>query len=206
MPSAEEFIDDFLKHEYDPVKAREYYLRTRQLKGRRAATPFANPGRTPANSATTKDQPLPSGPKPNEPKTKTQAERVAAVQRRLDRLKAALALLVEQAKARSGVESDPEPTKKSATSKETAPEKPKSTQEKKEAADKAREARQKENPQSLTAQEQSLRAEVKQVQEQIAQARAKLQAAVERAKRKQPKSFQSSAENSTNSSTPPKGR
>ncbi len=30
----EEFIDDFLQHEYDPVKAREYYLRTRKLKGR----------------------------------------------------------------------------------------------------------------------------------------------------------------------------
>lgn len=34
--NAEEFIEDFLAHraEYDPIKAREYYLRTRELKGR----------------------------------------------------------------------------------------------------------------------------------------------------------------------------
>lgn len=30
----DEFLGDILQHEYDPVKAREYYLRTRKLKGR----------------------------------------------------------------------------------------------------------------------------------------------------------------------------
>lgn len=34
MTDVEQFIDDFLQHDYDPVKAREYYLRTRKLKGR----------------------------------------------------------------------------------------------------------------------------------------------------------------------------
>jgi len=36
----DDFIDDFLQHksEYDPVKAREYYLRTRKLKGRDGAS------------------------------------------------------------------------------------------------------------------------------------------------------------------------
>lgn len=38
MFDVHEFVDDFLAHEgtrvYDPVKAREYYLRTRELKGR----------------------------------------------------------------------------------------------------------------------------------------------------------------------------
>jgi len=34
MTDVGEFIDDFLQHDYDPVKAREYYLRTRKLKGR----------------------------------------------------------------------------------------------------------------------------------------------------------------------------
>lgn len=35
MPDVDGFIDDFLQHDYDPVKAREYYLRTRKLKGRK---------------------------------------------------------------------------------------------------------------------------------------------------------------------------
>lgn len=44
MTTTEEFIENFLEHrsDYDPVKAREYYLRTRKLKGRakgRAAAP-----------------------------------------------------------------------------------------------------------------------------------------------------------------------
>lgn len=34
MTHVDEFIEDFLQHEYDPVKARAYYLRTRKLKGR----------------------------------------------------------------------------------------------------------------------------------------------------------------------------
>ncbi len=34
MTDVGEFVENFLQHEYDPVKAREYYLRTRELKGR----------------------------------------------------------------------------------------------------------------------------------------------------------------------------
>jgi len=35
MRTVDEFLTDVLQHEYDPVKAREYYLRTRKLKGRK---------------------------------------------------------------------------------------------------------------------------------------------------------------------------
>lgn len=35
MTHVDDFIEDFLEHKYDPVKAREYYLRTRKLKGRK---------------------------------------------------------------------------------------------------------------------------------------------------------------------------
>lgn len=34
MTDVDEFLEEVLQHEYDPVKAREYYLRTRKLKGR----------------------------------------------------------------------------------------------------------------------------------------------------------------------------
>lgn len=42
MDRAQEFIDNFLSHDdgsqfYDPVKAHEYYLKNRELKGRRSA-------------------------------------------------------------------------------------------------------------------------------------------------------------------------
>lgn len=38
MTDTNEFIENFLAHDYDPVKAREYYLRTRKLKGRKPGT------------------------------------------------------------------------------------------------------------------------------------------------------------------------
>ncbi len=40
MRDVNTFLEDYLQHaEYDPVKAREYYLRTRKLKGRKAESP-----------------------------------------------------------------------------------------------------------------------------------------------------------------------
>jgi hypothetical protein len=37
MPRADQFIENYLAHVYDPVYAREYYLRNRKLKGRKPA-------------------------------------------------------------------------------------------------------------------------------------------------------------------------
>lgn len=37
MTVLEEFVEEFLSHEYDPVKAHEYYMKNRNLKGRKAA-------------------------------------------------------------------------------------------------------------------------------------------------------------------------
>lgn len=38
MIDVDEFIEDFLEHAYNPAKRREYYLRTRKLKGRKSAS------------------------------------------------------------------------------------------------------------------------------------------------------------------------
>lgn len=38
MTLSREFVEEFLQHKYDPVKAREYYLRTRKLKGKVSAS------------------------------------------------------------------------------------------------------------------------------------------------------------------------
>lgn len=52
MKKALDFVDAFLEHrgDYDPAAAREYYLRTRKLKGRKAAAPIVK-APTPAAKA-----------------------------------------------------------------------------------------------------------------------------------------------------------
>lgn len=86
-----------LLHEYNAAQRREYYLRTRKLKGRR---------------------PKASQPSKPRPKTKEQQRKdrqrhleaqVNELKARFAKLQEALALLVKQAKARSGVKT---PTKK----------------------------------------------------------------------------------------------
>jgi hypothetical protein len=96
--------DDTLAHAYDAAKRREYYLRNRKLKGRKHGS-----------SKTTK------------PRVKSRAEiakerhahleaQVDQLKARFEKLQAALKILVEQAKKRSGVESKTTTSKKTATS------------------------------------------------------------------------------------------
>lgn len=117
-------MSDDLKHEriYDPQKRREYYLRTRQLKGRTRGAKPAPAGFNPSGKH----------PKPHTPNTaaiaaknrRTQRQRqiqgnVVALNQRLNKLKEVLRDLVEQAKKRSGVpqpvDDSPAPAKKVGT-------------------------------------------------------------------------------------------
>lgn len=109
-----------LHSEYDPVKAREYYLRTRQLKGRKPAAskplPTGRLGSTP-NTATPKKsgaqiarQPLLNKKPMN---TATAKARVASIQKRLGALENVLKDLV---KKRAAIK----PTKKAAEKKPAA--------------------------------------------------------------------------------------
>lgn len=100
----EEFADYILKHEYDPVKAREYYLRTRKLKGRQKAAQEQKSGR-----ASIAAKPLVKKQMHQKPKTPAQKkahaeESVAHLRARLEILKEVLAKLVKAAKERSGAE------------------------------------------------------------------------------------------------------
>jgi len=85
--------------EYDPVKAREYYLRTRELKGRRRGssetTTSTSNGRSVTRTLSTAPEP------PIESATK---DRTAKFKVRLEKLKAVLEQLVKEAKDRSGVD------------------------------------------------------------------------------------------------------
>lgn len=171
---------------YDPAKAREYYLRTRKLKGRRptSATLVApgRGGRRPANVSTPKAK---TGGKPNRSKTKSrQAELRAqkeALEKRLDRLREVLSDLVDAAKKRSGGD----PNKSKDGEKDKAPEtkvdkadrnkaekgkKPETASEKKERAKKAKEAYEKENPNTLSQDVDILKEQVADIQTKIKKA------------------------------------
>ena len=130
-----------LEHAYDPVKRREYYERTKQLKGRRKGA-FERSA-TPRQSAALTKGGTTSKSLTRQPSS---TERLKQLQVKLDQLKKTLELLVKQAKARSGVET---PTKKSASSSTTktgsssTTTKKLTTSQKKDAAKRAEEYRKK---------------------------------------------------------------
>lgn len=146
IPSAEEFLDDFfsveipIEHAYDPVKAREYYLRTRELKGRTKGSELATVKRsasvqTPAQMAAARKAAALKH-------RKAQEAKVAQLKARLEKLKKILKKLVEEAKKRSGVDSKPSTSPASASAKAKA-DKPLTAKEKADAAKKAKEYRDK---------------------------------------------------------------
>lgn len=164
---------------YDPVKAREYYLRTRQLKGRKSASAPASPGRTAARSTSVPARS--SGGKPNRAHTKSRRAELQAqkeaLEKRLDHLRDVLRELVEAAKGRSGVkknEKDKAPetsADKADRNKDQKNKKPETAAQKKERAKKAKEAYEKENPTSLSQ-------DVDVLKEQVADIQAKIQKAI----------------------------
>lgn len=144
-------VDEFIAHmvgdpDYDPIKAREYYLRTRKLKGRHPAAPPPVPvGRHPAKVLPVKKHAAPLAKSTAKPKRKSAAQErkeaeahVAALQGKLDQLHKVLAALVKAAKARSGVK--PVAPAKKAAPKKTAGHQP-TAKEKLTAAQKAKKAK-----------------------------------------------------------------
>lgn len=163
--------DDVLVHgEYDPVKAHEYYMRTRELKGRRKASSSIGT-KTATSTGTTK---IATSKRKADSKSVT-AVRVAALKIRLAKLKEVLESLQREAKARSGVE--PKRETKPADAKGPARStRPSTSVEKAKAAKEARERYEKLNP------EQSLKDEIASVEAKIAKARERLSQAVGRAR------------------------
>lgn len=167
--------DSALLHKaaYDPVKAREYYLRTRHLKGRKAGVKVkpTSRGRPKAVKVKAKAR------KPSREELKAQKE---ALQKRLDHLRDVLAELVKSAKARSGVEDKSSDSSKEKASKNETPKKESKLTEKQkhEKAEKAREAYKKDH----------LSKDVKALEQKIKDIREKIESAIEDAKNKSSKS------------------
>lgn len=169
------------RYDYDPVKAREYYLRTRKLKGRPKAAPKQTISRS---TAVARPAPVArSGGKPNRADTKSrQAELRAqkkALQKRLERLREVLEELVDAAKKRSGGnpnkkdEKDKAPetqADKADRNKDEKSKKPLTAKQKREKAKKAKDAYEKEHPNTLSQDVEILREQVKDIQHKIEKA------------------------------------
>lgn len=169
-------IDDsalFHQAPYDPVKAREYYLRTRKLKGRRPTSASTNNpgrgGRRPTNVSAVRKS---SGDKAKRRQAELRAQK-EALEKRLDRLREVLSELVKAAKKRSGGDPNdknkaPEtPVDKADRNKAEKKNKPETSAQKKERAKKAKEAYEKEKPNTLSQDVEILNEQVKDIQEKI---------------------------------------
>lgn len=170
---------------YDPVKAREYYLRTRELKGRKKGTQTKLVGREARDKIQPYKKPSVAKPKANSNaarRAELKAQK-AALEKRLERLKEVLEQLVDAAKARSGVKKkESEKGKAPETPKDKADRnaaekkrKPETASQKKERAKKAKEQYEKENPGSLSEDIEILKEQIKDIQ-------AKVQKAMEQSK------------------------
>lgn len=166
---------------YDPQKAREYYLRTRRLKGR-----LKGSSETPHPE---------SGPKNNNDvarrRRQTRQEQIEAeredLQIRLDRLRDVLAELVQAAKSRGGsANKDTESKAESNNSKDTSSKseskssgktETKTAAEKNEAAKKARDHYEKNKPEGMSSEQ-----ELKALKDKIEDIKSRIEAAIIRAR------------------------
>ena len=159
--------------EYDPAKAREYYLRTRELKGRKkGSAPPPAKGRV-AKATVTK---LSS----KQRAAATQAK-IDHLKKRLEKLRDALAELVAAAKKRSGV--DPKDTKGAKGASSTSNSKL-TPQQKKQAAARSKEYYEKNKDKSPDEQVKALEAQIKSI-------KARIKAAIADAKKKPAKKSKS---------------
>lgn len=178
MRTPEQFISDYLSHEYDPVYAKAYYERTKKLKGRKKGAAKA-PSDGPASGRPTATKAPPPKAKATAAAPPSRGKRLQELNARLTRLKEVLDLLdqkVAAAQARSGVEGVAKKTaasKKSADSKDKSADK-KTASEKKADAKAAKERYEKnKNPETAKG-AQAVQDEIEAVQKKIADARAEL--------------------------------
>lgn len=154
-------VAEDLEHAYDPAKRREYYLKTRQLKGR-----------TTKAVRTSKSKPTAKPKPPTKTRAQRQAERrrkleaeVNALKARLEKLRDALEELTKKAKARSGVKPDSTALKKSTAKKTTA--KKQTAAQKAKAAKQSKEYYEKHKDEILADEIKSLKGKIKTIQERI---------------------------------------
>lgn len=177
---------------YDPVKRRERYLRTRQLKGRHPAAVKPVTGKKPSGSDHSGVDLNEAAKKRRAQRTKEINQRVIELSFKLDRLRENLRELVRLAKARSGVETQPtEQTKATTTTKKAEPAgskkqtdtKPKTASQKREAAKQSKEYYEEHKTEISKQQKiQELQKDIKVTQQKILRARRYLKTAAAKAR------------------------
>lgn len=176
--------EDSFQHEYDPVKAHEYYMRTRELKGRPTGQtqidlPKVNARRPDHHYIDTiepqtevKTSPGEASLTPAQIKGMENREKIRQLKETLKQLREELKELVRLAKARSGVV-DPPKEEKDDRPEEESEERKLTPQEKKEAAERAKEAREKEKG-TYDKEIETLSKQIEEVRKKIAKAKEKL--------------------------------
>jgi hypothetical protein len=166
--------EDTLQHAYDAAKRREYYLRTRKLKGRKKADPAIAAARRAAAKAA------------KVAKHKAMEAKVNALKARLEQLKKVLAEMVKAAQARSGGGSASKLS--SAVSSAAKPEKKTAKQEAaaKKSAEKYAKKHENDPKASLSTQAKNLTAKIATIEKRIAKLRAKGLAGATKSKSAEP--------------------
>ena len=167
-----------MRPDYDPAKAREYYLKTRHLKGRRAGVKQRPLG---AQAVAVQPRPITRRPPAIPPKAFKKSSkalraearaRAEALEVRLTRLRKVLAELVDAAKERSGTKDKDEKTP-AEKQRDAKGKDPQTAKEKRE----AKKRYEKEKAQNPTAKVKELQGKLKKVQDEIAAARLELKRA-----------------------------
>ena len=155
---------------YDPVKRRQQYLRTRQLKGRQGMGGDLSPPSNSRVSGTSNAQMRPS-------RQKELLAQKAALEKRLDVLRDVLAQKVKAAKARSGAAPSSAEKKEAADKaakakggKDGAPDKPLTAAEKAKKRKDSAEQYEKEKGMSLSKEVQELQEQIKDIRTRIEEA------------------------------------
>jgi chaperonin cofactor prefoldin len=158
-------MDETLEHAYDAAKRREYYLKNRHLKGRKHGSGQATHPRVKSRAEIAKER-----------HAHLEAQ-VSALKARFERLQAALKILVEQAKKRSGVESKTTSKKTTTSTQQKAPAKPQklTASQKKAKAVAEKKRRDKEAIKNGTATNSQLSDEVKSLNERIKTIKARIE-------------------------------
>jgi chromosome segregation ATPase len=175
-----------LRHAYDPVKAREYYLRTRELKGRKPGK-GKEVGSRPSPKGVVRSNRADKASKTTAQKRTEQAARVKALKGKLDRLQDLLKQLTEKVnkKSRSGDDAKSSSDKSSSSSKsgggskDSKDRKPLTAKQKADARKRAKESYEKSKPNpedTSTAKDYEqkiadVREQIRKIQQQLREAR-----------------------------------
>jgi hypothetical protein len=158
--------ENSLSHAYDAAKRREYYLKNRHLKGRKHGSSKVAKPRVKSRAEISRERHA------------HLSEQVTALKGRLEKLQAALKILVEQAKKRSGVKPAVSSAKKTASPQQkTAASKPQklTVAQKKAKVEAEKKARREKAIKNGTATNGDLSDEVKSLNERIKTIRARIE-------------------------------